>query len=64
VLTSEPGGCIVVRGDRAAPRRTAELLDDLGFTPVVVDISEFEKLEGRVTCLNVLLPGLSLTTPA
>jgi hypothetical protein len=24
---------------------------------VVVDISEFEKLEGCVTCLSVLLPG-------
>ena len=28
----------------------------MGFTPVVVDISEFEKLEGCVTCLSVLLP--------
>ena len=34
-----------------------ELLDDMGFTPVVADISEFEKLEGCVTCLSVLLPG-------
>jgi hypothetical protein len=42
----------------AAPApRTAELLDDLGFSPVVADISEFEKLEGCVTCLSVLLPG-------
>jgi dimethylargininase len=40
----------------ASAPRTAELIDDLGFTPVVVDISEFEKLEGCVTCLNVLLP--------
>jgi dimethylargininase len=30
------------------------MLDSLGFTPVVVDISEFEKLEGCVTCLSVL----------
>jgi N-dimethylarginine dimethylaminohydrolase len=35
----------------------AGLLEDLGFTPVVVDISEFEKLEGCVTCLSVLLPA-------
>ena len=35
----------------------AEMLTDLGFTPVVVDIGEFEKLEGCVTCLSVLLPG-------
>jgi dimethylargininase len=59
----EEGGCHVVPlgGDRvliaASAPRTAELLDDLGFTPVVVDISEFEKLEGCVTCLSVLLPG-------
>ena len=41
----------------ASAPRTAGLLADLGFTPVVVDISEFEKLEGCVTCLSVLLPG-------
>ncbi len=41
----------------ASAPRTAELLDNLGFIPVVVDISEFEKLEGCVTCLSVLLPG-------
>jgi dimethylargininase len=59
----EAGGSHVVLlgGDRvliaASAPRTAELLDDLGFTTVVVDISEFEKLEGCVTCLSVLLPG-------
>ena len=59
----EEGGCHVVPlgGDRvliaASAPRTAALLDDLGFTPVVVEISEFEKLEGCVTCLSVLLPG-------
>ena len=26
---------------------------DLGYHPVTVDISEFEKLEGCVTCLSV-----------
>jgi dimethylargininase len=60
---AEEAGCHVVPlgGDRvliaASAPRTAGLLDDLGFTPVVVDISEFEKLEGCVTCLSVLLPG-------
>jgi hypothetical protein len=34
-------------------RRGAEL----GYTPVVVDISEFERLEGCVTCLSVLVPS-------
>jgi dimethylargininase len=59
----EEAGCHVVPlgADRvliaASAPRTAGLLDELGFTPVVVDISEFEKLEGCVTCLNVLLPG-------
>jgi dimethylargininase len=59
----EAGGSHVVLlgGDRvliaASAPRTAELLEDLGFTTVVVDISEFEKLEGCVTCLSVLLPG-------
>ena len=60
---AEESGCHVVPlgADQvliaASAPRTAELLDDLGFTPVVVDISEFEKLEGCVTCLSVLLPG-------
>jgi dimethylargininase len=59
----EESGCHVVPlgGDRvliaASAPRTAELLHDLGFTPVVVDIAEFEKLEGCVTCLSVLLPA-------
>ena len=59
----EDSACHVVPlgGDRvliaASAPRTAGLLEDLGFTPVVVDITEFEKLEGCVTCLSVLLPG-------
>ena len=58
---TEESGCHVVPlgGDQvliaASAPRTAALLDDLGFTPVVVDISEFEKLEGCVTCLSVRL---------
>ena len=59
----EEAGCHVVPlgADRvliaASAPRTAELLSDVGFSPVVVDISEFEKLEGCVTCLSVLLPS-------
>jgi dimethylargininase len=61
-VTEEAGSHVVpLGGDRvliaASAPRTAELLGDLGFTPVVVEISEFEKLEGCVTCLSVLLPG-------
>ena len=60
---TEESGCHVVPlgGDRvliaASAPRTAASLADLGFTPVVVDISEYEKLEGCVTCLSVLLPA-------
>ncbi len=39
----------------ASAPRSADLLAGLGFTPVPVDISEFEKLEGCVTCLSVRL---------
>ncbi|WP_437049155.1 dimethylargininase [Streptomyces sp. enrichment culture] len=42
----------------ASAPRTAELLADLGHRPVVVDIGEFEKLEGCVTCLSVRLREL------
>lgn len=58
---TEEAGCHVVPlgGDQvlmsASAPRTAERLADLGFTPVVVDIGEFEKLEGCVTCLSVLV---------
>ena len=35
--------------------RTVELVASLGYEPRTVDISEFEKLEGCVTCLSVRL---------
>jgi dimethylargininase len=44
------GGRLLMAAD--APR-TAELYADLGFEPVIVDVSEFEKLEACVTCLSV-----------
>jgi dimethylargininase len=37
--------------------RTVELLAELGYEAVVVDIGEFQKLEGCVTCLSVRLRG-------
>ena len=55
----EPEGVAVVALDEhtlllsAAAPRTAELLGRLGYEVVPVDISEFEKLEGCVTCLSV-----------
>jgi len=39
--------------------RSAELFDGLGYDPVTVDIGEFQKLEGCVTCLSVRLRELS-----
>jgi len=57
----EEAGCHVVPlgGDTvlmaASAPRTAELLRELGLDVVAVDISEFEKMEGCVTCLSVLV---------
>ena len=59
----EEPGCHVVLLDNdmllmssAAPR-TAELFEQCGYRVIGVDISEFEKLEGCVTCLSVRLRG-------
>ncbi|WP_043263686.1 dimethylargininase [Streptomyces sp. CT34] len=53
---------VLLGGDRllmaAEAPRTARLLTDLGYRPVPVDIGEFEKLEGCVTCLSVRLRDL------
>jgi len=54
------GGHVVVLGDdavlmSASAPQTAELFRSLGYRVVSVDISEFEKLEGCVTCLSVLV---------
>jgi dimethylargininase len=57
----EEAGCHVVPlgNDRvliaASAPRTADLIARLGYAPVVVDIGEYEKLEGCVTCLSVLI---------
>ena len=40
----------------ASAPRTVTWLSELGLEPVVVEIGEFEKLEGCVTCLSVLIP--------
>jgi dimethylargininase len=59
-MPEEAGSHVVDLGDgnllmaSSAPR-SAELIADLGHSPIVVDISEFEKLEGCVTCLSVRL---------
>ncbi len=59
-MPEEAGSHVVDLGDgrllmaSSAPR-SAALIANLGFEPVVVDIGEFEKLEGCVTCLSVRL---------
>lgn len=42
----------------ASAPKTIRLLQDKGYHVVAVDISEYEKLEGCVTCLSVRLRGL------
>jgi dimethylargininase len=37
---------------------TAAILRDMGYDVVCVDIGEFEKLEGCVTCLSVRMRGI------
>jgi dimethylargininase len=59
-VPEEPGSHVVLLGGEtvlmssAAPR-TRALLEERGLRVVAVDISEFEKLEGCVTCLSVRL---------
>lgn len=57
-VPEEHGGHVVLVADdtvlmsTSAPR-TAEMLQSRGLTTICVDISEFERLEGCVTCLSV-----------
>jgi dimethylargininase len=50
---------VLLRGGRvlmaADCPRSAEMIAARGYDPVVVDISEFQKLEASVTCLSVRL---------
>ncbi|MFC6288482.1 dimethylargininase [Nocardioides sp. GCM10027113] len=61
-VPEEPGAHVVlldgetVLMSSGAPR-TRALLEERGLEVVTVDISEFEKLEGCVTCLSVRLRG-------
>lgn len=58
VVPEREGVAVVTLSDdtvliSAAAPQTAALLEDRGYAVVQVDISEFEKLEGCVTCLSV-----------
>ncbi|WP_274564056.1 dimethylargininase [Streptomyces spiramyceticus] len=62
-VPEESGAHVVLLGGgkllmAASAPKTAELFNDLGYEPVPVDIGEFEKLEGCVTCLSVRLRDL------
>ncbi|WP_052867522.1 dimethylargininase [Streptomyces niger] len=63
-VPEESGSHVVLLGGgkllmAASAPKSAELFADLGYLPVPVDIGEFEKLEGCVTCLSVRLRELS-----
>jgi dimethylargininase len=56
------GTAVVVLSDdtvlmSASAPRSAALVADLGYNVITVDISEFEKLEGCVTCLSIRIRG-------
>jgi dimethylargininase len=57
-VPEEPGAHVVILDDdlllmSAAAPRTAAMCSDRGYRLELVDISEYEKLEGCVTCLSV-----------
>ena len=61
-VPEESGAHVVLLGGNsvlmsAAAPRTAQLLESRGHDVTTVDISEFEKVEGCVTCLSVRLRG-------
>ena len=61
-MPEEPGSHVVLLGGgtvlmSAAAPESAALLAERGLDVVTVDISEYEKLEGCVTCLSVRLRG-------
>jgi len=62
-VPEEHGGHVVLLGGTtvlmaASAPETARMFRDRGLEVLTVDISEFEKLEGCVTCLSVRLRGL------
>ncbi|MBX3104810.1 MAG: dimethylarginine dimethylaminohydrolase, partial [Cryobacterium sp.] len=57
-VPEETGVAVVILDDEtllisASAPKTTKLLSDLGYQMIPVEISEFEKLEGCVTCLSV-----------
>jgi dimethylargininase len=63
-MPEESGAHVVDLGDgrillAADCPKSVALIEDLGYEVVRVDVSEFQKLEGGVTCLSVRLRGLA-----
>lgn len=61
-VPEEPGAHVVLVENNtllmsASAPKTKRLYESMGYTVKAVDISEFEKLEGCVTCLSVRLRG-------
>ena len=62
LVPEDAGSHVILMGDgtvvmAASAPRSAELFGDLGFGVIAVDIGEFEKREGCVTCLSVRVGG-------
>jgi dimethylargininase len=60
IVPEEAGAHVVPLGGKtmlmaASAPRSAELFAEQGFEVIAVDIGEFEKMEGCVTCLSVLV---------
>jgi dimethylargininase len=60
LVPEEGGSHVILLGGgtllmAASAPRSAEVFDDWGFDVIAVDICEFEKMEGCVTCLSVLI---------
>ena len=61
-MPEESGAHVVLLGEgrlllAADCPRSAEFFAELGYEPIVVDIGEFQKLEGCVTCLSIRVRG-------
>lgn len=62
-MPEEAGAHVVDLGDgkllmSASAPESIERIRELGYQPVTVDIDEYEKLEGCVTCLSIRLRGI------
>lgn len=63
VHPQEAGACALRVGEHlfmsSSYPRTARRVEAHGFTPRLLDLSEFHRAEGGLTCLSILVPGRS-----